>query len=173
MCIAEGKGKRKIAKSDDHIPAWRLGECTENGQVGVLKEDSVKNGGKYFSNAFCVSFCPQADFLPRLRSNTFLIYDTSESKGLCVTRGKWVRHPFRQKEKMGLFNPESEGENKPVLLCECWISEVMPYVFSRRSEQAPRLQGGRLLRSRPLPKDRCCHRLAVACLWDPWYRWDL
>lgn len=43
---AQGKDKRKIAKLDSHITSPRLGECVWNGQVFVLKDDSIKNGGQ-------------------------------------------------------------------------------------------------------------------------------
>ena len=43
--LAQGKDKQKIAKLDSHIPSPRLGECIWNGQVYVLKDDSIKNGG--------------------------------------------------------------------------------------------------------------------------------
>ena len=44
--LAQGKDKQKIAKLDSHIPSPRLGECIWNGQVYVLKDDSIKNGGQ-------------------------------------------------------------------------------------------------------------------------------
>ena len=44
--LAQGKDKQKIAKLDFHIPFARLGECIWNGQVYVLKDDSIKNGGQ-------------------------------------------------------------------------------------------------------------------------------
>ena len=44
--LAQGKDKQKIAKLDNHIPSPRLGECIWNGQVYVLKDDSIKNGGQ-------------------------------------------------------------------------------------------------------------------------------
>ena len=44
--LAKGKDKQKIEKLDRHIPSQRLGECIENGQVYVLKDDSIKNGGQ-------------------------------------------------------------------------------------------------------------------------------
>ena len=44
--LAQGKDKQKIAKLDSHIPSPRLGECVWNGQVYVLKDDSIKNGGQ-------------------------------------------------------------------------------------------------------------------------------
>ncbi len=44
--LAQGKDKQKIAKLDCHIPSPRLGECIRNGQVYVLKDDSIKNGGQ-------------------------------------------------------------------------------------------------------------------------------
>ena len=39
--LAQGKDKQKIAKLDNHIPSPRLGECIWNGQVYVLKDDSI------------------------------------------------------------------------------------------------------------------------------------
>jgi ribosomal protein S18 acetylase RimI-like enzyme len=42
----ESKDEQKIAKLDRHIPSPRLGECMQNGQVYVLKDDSIKNGGQ-------------------------------------------------------------------------------------------------------------------------------
>ena len=44
--LAKGKDKQKIAKLDSHIHPARLGECIWNGQVYVLKDDSIKNGGQ-------------------------------------------------------------------------------------------------------------------------------
>lgn len=44
--LAQGKEKQIIAKLDSHIPSPRLGECIWNGQVYVLKDDSIKNGGQ-------------------------------------------------------------------------------------------------------------------------------
>ena len=44
--LAQGKDKQKIANLDSHIPLPRLGECIWNGQVYVLKDDSIKNGGQ-------------------------------------------------------------------------------------------------------------------------------
>ena len=44
--LALGKDKQKIAKLDAHIHPARLGECICNGQVYVLKDDSIKNGGQ-------------------------------------------------------------------------------------------------------------------------------
>lgn len=44
--LAQGKDKRKIAKLDRHIPSLRLGKCIWNGQVYVLKDDSIQNGGR-------------------------------------------------------------------------------------------------------------------------------
>ncbi len=44
--LAQSKDKAKIAKLDRHIPSSRLGECISNGQVYVLKDDSIKNGGQ-------------------------------------------------------------------------------------------------------------------------------
>lgn len=43
--LALAKDKLKIAKLDNHIPSSCLGECIHNGQVYVLKDDSIKNGG--------------------------------------------------------------------------------------------------------------------------------
>lgn len=43
--LAQGKDKKKIAKLDKHIPSRRLCECIRNGQVYVLKDDGIKNGG--------------------------------------------------------------------------------------------------------------------------------
>ena len=43
--LAQSKDKQKIAKIDTHIDSVRLGECIWNGQVYVLKDDSIKNGG--------------------------------------------------------------------------------------------------------------------------------
>lgn len=44
--LAQSKDKPKIAKLDSHIPLSRLGERIRNGQVYVLKDDSIKNGGQ-------------------------------------------------------------------------------------------------------------------------------
>lgn len=44
--LAQNKDKQKIAKLDSHIPPARLGECIWKGQVYVLKDDSIKNGGQ-------------------------------------------------------------------------------------------------------------------------------
>lgn len=46
--LAQGKDKQKIAKLDCHIPSPRLSECVGNGQVYVLKDDSIKNGGQNY-----------------------------------------------------------------------------------------------------------------------------
>ena len=42
--LAQSKDKPKIAKLDCHISLSRLGECIYNGQVYILKDDSIKNG---------------------------------------------------------------------------------------------------------------------------------
>ncbi|MBQ7821932.1 MAG: GNAT family N-acetyltransferase [Clostridia bacterium] len=44
--LAQSKDKQKIAKLDSHIPSSLLGECIWNGQIYVLKDDSIKNGGQ-------------------------------------------------------------------------------------------------------------------------------
>lgn len=44
--LAQSKDKQKISKLDSHIHLSRLGECIWNGQVYVLKDDSIKNGGQ-------------------------------------------------------------------------------------------------------------------------------
>ena len=44
--LAQIKDKQKIAKFDSHIPSAHLCECIRNGQVYVLKDDSIKNGGQ-------------------------------------------------------------------------------------------------------------------------------
>ena len=44
--LAQSKDKQKIARLDSHIPPSRLGECIENGQIYVLKDDSIRNGGR-------------------------------------------------------------------------------------------------------------------------------
>ena len=44
--LAQSKDKQKIARLDAHIPSPRLGECIWNGQIYVLKDDSIKNGGQ-------------------------------------------------------------------------------------------------------------------------------
>ena len=44
--LAQSKDKPKIAKLDSHIPPSRLGECIYNGQVYILKDNSIKNGGQ-------------------------------------------------------------------------------------------------------------------------------
>ena len=44
--LEQSKDKQKIAKLDFHIHPARLGECIWNGQVYVLKDDSIKNGGQ-------------------------------------------------------------------------------------------------------------------------------
>ena len=44
--LAQSKDKPKIVKLDSHIPPSRLGECIYNGQVYILKDDSIKNGGQ-------------------------------------------------------------------------------------------------------------------------------
>lgn len=44
--LANGTEKEKIMKLDRHIPSNRLGECIWQGQVYVLKDDSIQNGGK-------------------------------------------------------------------------------------------------------------------------------
>ena len=44
--LAQSKDKQKIAKLDSHIHTAHLGECIWNGQVYVLKDDSIKNGGQ-------------------------------------------------------------------------------------------------------------------------------
>ncbi len=46
MELAQSKDKQKIARLDCHIPPSRLGNCIYNGQVYVLKDDSIKNGGQ-------------------------------------------------------------------------------------------------------------------------------
>ena len=44
--LAQIKDKKEIAELDSHIELSRLDECICNGQVYVLKDDSVKNGGQ-------------------------------------------------------------------------------------------------------------------------------
>lgn len=44
--LAQSKDKQKIARLDAHIPSPRLAECIWNGQIYVLKDDSIKNGGQ-------------------------------------------------------------------------------------------------------------------------------
>lgn len=44
--LAQSKDKQKITKIDRHIPSSHLGACIWNCQVYVLKDDSVKNGGR-------------------------------------------------------------------------------------------------------------------------------
>ncbi len=44
--LAHNKDNSQIARLDSHIPSSRLGECIRNGQVYVLKADSIKNAGK-------------------------------------------------------------------------------------------------------------------------------
>ena len=44
--LAQGRDKLKIARLDRHVPSPRLGECIYNGQVYVLKDDDIKNGGQ-------------------------------------------------------------------------------------------------------------------------------
>ena len=44
--LAKSKDKQKIVKLDSHIPSSRLDECIRNGQVYVLRDDSIKNGGQ-------------------------------------------------------------------------------------------------------------------------------
>ena len=44
--LAQSKDRQKIAKLDSHIPLPRVGECIWNGQVYVLKDESIKNGGQ-------------------------------------------------------------------------------------------------------------------------------
>lgn len=44
--LAQSKDKQKIAMLDSHIPLSRLSGCIRNGQVYVLMDDSVKNGGR-------------------------------------------------------------------------------------------------------------------------------
>lgn len=44
--LAQSKDKQKIAKLDSYIRSARLDECIWNGQVYVLKDDSIKNGGQ-------------------------------------------------------------------------------------------------------------------------------
>ena len=46
--LAQGKDKQKIAGLDSHIPPHRLGECIRDGQVYVLKDNSIKNGDSAF-----------------------------------------------------------------------------------------------------------------------------
>ena len=47
--LAQSKDKPKIPKLDCHISLSRLGECIYNGQVYILKDDSIKNGGQNHS----------------------------------------------------------------------------------------------------------------------------
>jgi GNAT superfamily N-acetyltransferase len=44
--LAQVRDKKKIARLDNHIPSSRLGECIWNGQVYVLKDAAIKNGGR-------------------------------------------------------------------------------------------------------------------------------
>ena len=44
--LAKSKDKPNIAKLDCHISPSRLGACICNGQVYILKDDHIKNGGQ-------------------------------------------------------------------------------------------------------------------------------
>ena len=44
--LAQSKDKQKIARLDTHISSLLLYECIRKGQIYVLKDDSVKNGGQ-------------------------------------------------------------------------------------------------------------------------------
>ena len=44
--LAQSKDKQKIARLDTHISSLLLDECIRKGQIYVLKDDSVKNGGQ-------------------------------------------------------------------------------------------------------------------------------
>lgn len=44
--LADSRDKQKIARLDCHIPSSCLGECIRMGNVYVLKDDSLKNGGQ-------------------------------------------------------------------------------------------------------------------------------
>ena len=44
--LAQSKDRQNIVKLDSHIHSARLDECIGNGQVYVLKDDSIKNGGQ-------------------------------------------------------------------------------------------------------------------------------
>ena len=44
--LADSRDKQKIARLDCHIPSSCLGECIRTGNVYVLKDDSLKNGGQ-------------------------------------------------------------------------------------------------------------------------------
>ena len=44
--LAQSKDKQKIARLDTHISSLLLGECIRKGQIYVLKDDSIKNGGQ-------------------------------------------------------------------------------------------------------------------------------
>lgn len=44
--LADSRDKQKIARLDCHIPSSCLGECIWMGNVYVLKDDSLKNGGQ-------------------------------------------------------------------------------------------------------------------------------
>ena len=44
--LAQSKDRQNIVKLDSHIHCARLDECIGNGQVYVLKDDSIKNGGQ-------------------------------------------------------------------------------------------------------------------------------
>lgn len=44
--LAQSKDKQKIARLDTHISSLLLDECIRKGQIYVLKDDSIKNGGQ-------------------------------------------------------------------------------------------------------------------------------
>ena len=44
--LAQSKDRQNIVKLDSHIHSARLDECIGNGQVYVLKDESIKNGGQ-------------------------------------------------------------------------------------------------------------------------------
>ena len=44
--LAQGKDKQKIVELDSHIPPPRSGECIWNGQVYVLKDNSIKTADR-------------------------------------------------------------------------------------------------------------------------------
>ena len=44
--LAHSQDQQNIARLDTHIPSSRLGECIGNGQIYILKDDSIKNGGQ-------------------------------------------------------------------------------------------------------------------------------
>lgn len=135
--LAQIKDKRKLARLDTHIPSQRLGECILKGQIYVLKDDSIKNGGQnhrlndpvvgVLRYSFFWQTIPFLDFLyidEAYRNQGFgtaMMYKWENAMGTCgyeyvMTSTQSNEQAWQFYEKLGyskvggFFPPEQEAE---------------------------------------------------------------